>query len=85
MRDRKCRGLYKHYVTKKNTKSQKKNHLVCFYLYKHITPAVKVICQLVTFGLPGQDGLHLHHPGSYKHIVGLNIPEEKDNQNNQSL
>jgi len=27
--------------------------------------------------LRGQDGLHLHHPGSHKHVVGLHIPEEK--------
>lgn len=51
------------------------------YLHKHITPAVKVFCQLVTFVLLGQDGLHLHHPGGYKHVVRLNIPEEKRRHN----
>lgn len=50
------------------------------YLHKHITPAVKVFSQLVTFLLLGQDGLHLHHPGSYKHVVGLNIPDERRQQ-----
>lgn len=53
---------------------------VSSYLYKHIAPAVQVFCQLVTFMLLGYDGLHLHHPGCYKHVVGLNIPEEKRQQ-----
>ena len=50
------------------------------HLHKHIAPAVKVFSQLVTFLLLGQDGLHLHHPGSYKHVVGLNISEEMRQQ-----
>lgn len=50
-----------------------------WYLHKHITSAVKVFCQLVTFLILRQDGLHLHHPGSDKHIIGLNIPEKMDN------
>lgn len=46
------------------------------HLYKHITPAVEIICQLVTVMLLGQNGLHLHHPRGDKNIVRLHIPAQ---------
>lgn len=48
------------------------------YLQEHITSAVEVLCHLVTLMLFGQDGLHLHHPRSYKNVVRLDVPEAND-------